>query len=92
MDTQVTQKKKLTLRAQKPDLGPDAGAGATADAPAEVAVARPAIDSRYHTPAAIIAIVASVIFLTLLALQAMEWAYYQAPPTVWPPPVAGAAR
>jgi hypothetical protein len=90
MNTQVTQKKKLTLRTQKPgDNAGEAGASAEDAAPA---FRRVTVDSSYHTPGAVIAIIASVIVLSLIALQAIEWAYYKAPPTVWPPKPAGAVR
>lgn len=91
MNTQVTQKKKLTLKAQKPAI--EAGEGVEAEVSAAPPAARAVVDSSYHTPAAIMAIIASLIFLSLIALQAIEWAFYKAPPTVWPPaPAAGAVR
>jgi hypothetical protein len=87
MNTQVTLKKKLSIKAQ-----PGAPEAVEAAAP-ERAAARRVVDSSYHTPAAIMAIIASLVFLSLIALQAIEWAFYKAPPSVWPPaPSAGAVR
>lgn len=85
MNTQVTLKKKLSIKAQ-----PSAPEAAGEAAPERAAVRR-VVDSSYHTPGAIMAIIASLVFLSLIALQAIEWAFYKAPPSVWPPATAAGA-
>jgi hypothetical protein len=85
MKTQVT-KKKLTLRTQKAE--PVAPAEEEASAPVaapQVAAFRPHVSDAYHKPAMIAAILACLVFLGLIAIQIIEWTYYQSPPSVWPP-------
>ncbi len=38
--------------------------------------------------AAILAIIATICFGVLIALQFAEWSYYRAEPTLWPPTAA----
>lgn len=98
MKTQAT-KRKLTLKTQKAQPASDAegkadGADTTPPAAAPVAAAptgKAVVDTSYHKPALIMAILAALVFLALIAVQALEWYYYQQPPSVWPPKVAGTA-
>ena len=95
MKTQATQKKKLTLKTQK--AGASGAQGGAADTQPAAAPAAPAaaaaggpvqVNTRYHTPAVIMAIIATLAFLALITLQALEWYYYVSPPSVWPAPPA----
>lgn len=86
MNTQQTQKKRLTIKVAKADVpepNPEAGVGADMASAAPVRGA----SSAYHKPAAIMAILASLVVAVLITLQIMEWAYYKAPPTVWAPKI-----
>ena len=83
----TVKKKKLTLkitRAATPTAGQDNGADEAEVLAAPTAPAKAVIDSAYHKPAAIIAIITALIFLGLIAVQLLEWTYYEQPPTVWP--------
>lgn len=96
MKTQVT-KRKLTLKNKKAASAPDTaaeGAGAeegTAPAAAK-APGKTGVNAAYHKPAAIMAILASLIVLGLIAVQVMEWVYYQSPPSAWPIKAPAATR
>jgi hypothetical protein len=84
MNTQQTQKKRLTIKVAKADVpepNPEAGVDMASAAPVRGA------SSAYHKPAAIMAILASLVVAVLITLQLMEWAYFKAPPTVWAPKI-----
>ncbi|MDP6524920.1 MAG: hypothetical protein QGI24_07400 [Kiritimatiellia bacterium] len=84
MNTQVTKKKKLTLKTKRAtrrpvDAGEQVDGAASAPAPAAAAAAgagRGKVDSSYHKIGAIFAILATLIFIGLIALQVLEWLYY----------------
>jgi hypothetical protein len=83
MNTQVTKKKKkLTLKTKRAsrrpvDTGEQVEGAASVPAPAAPSGAgRGKVDSSYHKIGAIFAILATLIFIGLVALQVLEWLYY----------------
>jgi len=86
-DKPTVKKKKLTLkttRAATSTADQNNGAGEAEVLAAPTAPTKAVIDSAYHKPAAIIAIITALIFLGLITVQLLEWTYYEQPPTVWP--------
>lgn len=86
MKTSVT-KKKLTLKTKKaaPVPEPQEQAPTATPAVATGVVDATVVDTSSHKPAFIAAILAALVFLGLIAIQIIEWVYYQTQPSVWPP-------
>lgn len=86
-DKPTVKKKKLTLKTTKSaaaSANQDSGTGKAAKSNAPAVATKAVVNSAYHKPAAIIAIITSLIFLGLIAVQLLEWTYYEQPPSVWP--------
>lgn len=85
MNTQVTKKKKLTLKTKRVSRHPADGAAQAESTAPESAPAAPAragkvkVDGSYHKIGAIFAIIATLVFVGLIALQVLEWLYYDGP-------------
>jgi hypothetical protein len=93
MKTKITVKRRKTVVATKPTVdGAEGEEFAEGEAEGAVAApmaaapmpAMPPVKTQSYTWAAIVALIAVVIFIALVALQAFEIAHYDNPPPVFP--------
>lgn len=80
MKTQVTQKKTLKIKKKSKDEESDA---VLSGSEPMLRQAPMPIDSPSYKLPVIIALVAAVMFLALVALQALELSFYSQPPSAW---------